>query len=142
MKTRMLSVVTMMFVLLLAAQADGKQQMKKYFADTAKKVKATEDVVEKRQILEDSFSKMTKALDVVARSASISDADRVGIERFKASLQEKQNELAGTNGFQPVSDSQLNSYSQYVVQEMEQAEMITISVVTLLLILIIVILLV
>lgn len=142
MKTRLLSILTMTCVLLLTAQADGKQQVKKYFADTAKKVNATENVVEKRQILENSFSKMTRALDVVAGSASISDADRVGIDRFKASLQEKRDELAGTNGFERVSDSQLNSYSQYVVQDMEQAEVVSISLVTLLLILILVVLLV
>ncbi len=67
---------------------------------------------------------------------------RIGIDRFKAALQEKQDELAGSNGYVRVSDEQLNAFSDYVVQDMEQADqMITISVVTLLLIIILVVLL-
>jgi hypothetical protein len=86
---------------------------------------------------------MAKALDKVQSSALISKDDRVGIDRFKATLREKQDELAGSNGYVRVSDEQLNAFSDYVVQDMEQAaEMITISVVTLLLIIILIVLLV
>jgi hypothetical protein len=133
----------MMLVLALPAHADGKGELQKYFSDAATKVKATEDPSEKRAILNESFQTMFKALDIVQQSPSISKDEGVGIDRFKATLQEKQDELAGINGYVRVSDVQLNAFSDYVVQDMEQADqVITISVITLLLIIILIVLLV
>ena len=86
---------------------------------------------------------MSKALDIVQSSPSISKDDGVTIDRLKASLQEKQAELAGSNGYVRVPDEQLNAFSDYVVQDMEQADqIITISLVTLLLIVILIVLMV
>ena len=71
----------------------------------------------------------------------ISKDDRAGLDHFKSALQEKQDELAGSNGYVRVSDERLNDFSSYAVQDMEQADqVITISVVTLLLILLVVVL--
>lgn len=135
--------ITMMFVLALPANAGGKEQLQKYFSDAANKVKATDNASEKRTILNESFQTMSKALEMVQSSPLISKDDRVGIDRFKAALQEKQDELAGRNGYVRVSDGQLNAFSDYVVQDMEQADaVITISVVTLLLIIILIVLIV
>ena len=134
--------IVMMFVLALPATAGGKGELQKYFNDAASKVKATENPSEKRAILDESFQTMSKALDMAQSSPLISKEDHAGIDRFKAALQEKQNELEGINGYERVSDSQLNAFSNYVVQDMEQAaQTVTISVVTLLLILILVVLL-
>jgi hypothetical protein len=113
----------LVFAFTLTTNAGGKNELQKYLSDTAKKVKATDNPVEKRQILSESFESMSKALDQVQDSWLISVDDQAGIKMIKDKLQEKQYELAGTNGEQA-------------------AEMITISVVTLLLILIVVILLV
>ena len=136
-------VVVMMFVLIQAGFAGGKDEIQKYFNDTASKVKATSDPAEKRAILDKSLQTMSKALDKVQKSPLISKEDREGIEKFKATLQENQDELAGSNGYERVSDAQLNAFSEYVVQNMEQADKtITIGVVTALLIVIIIILLV
>ena len=136
-------VVVMMFVLIQAGFAGGKDEIQKYFNDTASKVKATTDPAEKRAILDKSLQTMSKALDKVQKSPLISKEDREGIEKFKATLQENQDELAGSNGFERVPDAQLNAFSDYVVQNMEQADKtITISLVTALLIVIIIILLV
>jgi len=145
MKARtILGILFMMCVLVQVAYAGGREDLKKYFSDTASKVKATTETTQKREILNNSFQTMSQALDKVHGLPLISQDDRVGIERFKATLQEKQDELNGSNGFERVSDTQLNAFSDYVVQDMEQAasSTITISVVTLLLLLIIVILLV
>ena len=63
------------------------------------------------------------------------------MDRVKATLLEKSEELAGTNGFDRVPDDQLNAFSTYIVQDMEQADKtISIGLVTLLLIIIIIIL--
>ena len=133
----------MMFVLALPADAGGKGELQKYFSDAANKVKATDNPSEKRKILNESFQTMSKALDMVQDSPLISKDDGVRIDRFKATLQEKQDELAGSNGYVRVSDEQLNAFSDYVVQDMEQADqIITISLVTLLLIIILIVLIV
>lgn len=133
--------IAMMCVLAFPAHADGKRELQKYFSDTATEVKETGNPAEKREILNESLHTMSKALDVLRSSPGISQEDRVGIDRLKATVQEKLNELEGSNGFVRVPDNQLNAFSDYVVQDMEQADqMITISLVTLLLIIILVIL--
>lgn len=140
---RVCGAIVMMSVLTLTAFAGGKGELQKYFSNAATKVKATEQPSEKRAILNESLQTMSRALDMVQQSPSISTDDRERIDWVKATLQEKSDELAGTNGFAPVPDAQLNAFSQYVVQDMEQADqMITISLVTLLLIIILVVLIV
>jgi len=119
-----------------------KNDLQKYFNDASRKVKVTADPSQKREILNESFRTMSKALDLVESSPLVSSDERAGIGRYKAALQNKQDELEGRNGYERVSDGQLNSFADYVVQDMEQADqMITISVVTLLLIVILVVLL-
>ncbi len=136
-------VIVMTIVLAIPVHAGGKRELQKYFNDTANKVKATAEPSEKRRILGESFRTMSTALDLIQNSPSIAKDGNQGIDQFRASLQEKQDELAGNNGFVQVPDEQLNEFSDYVVQDMEQAaEVITISVVTLLLIIILIVLLV
>jgi hypothetical protein len=86
---------------------------------------------------------MVNALDMVQASTPISKHDGEGIDLLKATLQEKQSELAGSNGYTRVPDAQLNAFSDYIVQDLEQADQfVTISLVTLILIIILVVLLV
>ena len=134
-------VLVMMLVLVQAGIAGGKDDIQKYFNDTACKVKATAVPAQKREILNKSLRTMSKALDRVESSGLISKDDRTGIDNFKTALQEKQDELTGSNGYERVSDAQLNAFSDYVVQDMEQAyQTVTISLVSALLIIIILIL--
>ena len=134
--------IFMMFVLAIPVNADAKGELKQYFSKAADKVKATENADEKREILNESFNNMSKILDKVLSSELISESDYAGIEQYKATLQEKQNELEGSNGYQRVPDAQLNAFADYVVQDMEQADStITISVVALILIILLVVLL-
>ena len=136
-----LGLIVMTFVLVQPDNAGEKGELQKYFNDAANKVKATNNPSEKRTILNESFQTMSKALDRVESSGLISKDDRIGIDRFKATLQEKQDELAGSNGYVGVPDEQLNAFSHYVVQDAEQADVvITISLVTLLLIIILILL--
>ena len=133
--------LAMMLIMVQAVNAGGKEEIQKYFNNTACKVKATTNPEKKREILDKSFQTMSKVLDRVQRSPLISKEDRAGIDLFKAALQEKQDELTGSNGFTRVADAQLDSFSDYVVQDMEQAQNISISLVGALLIIIILILL-
>ncbi len=142
MKARMIFLaIIMLFVMIQAGHAGGTEDIQKYFNETACKVKATDDPVEKRDILNKSLQTMSQALERVESSGLISQDERAGIERFKTALQEKQEELMGSNGFDRVADAQLNAYSDYVVQDMEQAaRSVTISLVSALLIVLILIL--
>ena len=141
-KRTALRVIIMMCVLVSAGIAVGQDNVQKYFNDAACKVKATSDPSQKREILNNKLQDMSKALDMVQSSRLVSNADRVGLDRLRTSLQEKRDELAGMNGYARVPDEQLNAFSDYVVQDMEQADKtITIGIVTALLIVIIIILL-
>lgn len=135
--------IALIVVLALSANAEGKDKIRNYFNNTAIEVKAAENPVEKRVILDRSFERMTLALEMVQQSPMISADDLNGIDRIKSTIREKQRELAGTDGYVRVPDVQLNLFADYVVQDMEQADqMISISLVTLLLIILIIILLV
>lgn len=134
--------VLLMFVLVIPANAGGKGDLQKHFNNVANKVKATENAAEKRAILENSFKDLSEALDKVQGSFLVSKADKDGIENLRITLKENQDELAGINGYDRVPDAQLNNFSSYVVQNMEQAdETITISIVALVLIILLVVLL-
>ncbi|MBP1648264.1 MAG: hypothetical protein H6Q30_1709 [Bacteroidetes bacterium] len=135
--------IIILLLLALPAKAGERGELQKYFSDAAVAVKATDNPTEKRAILNETFQTMFAALEMAQKSELISKNDAVGINRFRAALQEKQDELAGHNGYVRVPDAQLNAFSEYVVQDTEQADQfITISVVTLLLIIILVVLLV
>ena len=142
-KLTVFGLVVMMFVLVQAGNAAENNGVKKYFSNTASKVKATADPAQKREILNKSLQTMSKALDRVESLGLISQEDRTGIDRFKTTLQEKQDELLGRNGYECVSDAQLNAFSDYVVQDMEQAaQTVTIGLISALLIIIIIVLIV
>jgi Mg2+ and Co2+ transporter CorA len=133
--------VIVMFVLVIPVNAGGKGELQKHFSDVANKVKATENAAEKRAILENSFKDMSEALDKVQGSFLVSKEDQAGIDGLKSILKENQDELSGINGYERVPDSQLNNFSNYVVQNMAQADqMITISLVAALLIILILVL--
>ena len=142
MKSRIaLASIVITCVLALPAFAGGKGELQGYFNDAATKAKASANASDKRQILNESFQTITTALNVVRSLPLVSNDDIAGIDRLKATLQEKQDELAGSNGYTRVPDEQLNAFSDYVVQDMEQADqVITISLVTLLLIVILIVL--
>jgi len=144
MKSRTIfGMIVMMVVLVQAVAAGGKEDIQKYFSNAACKVKATIDPVQKRDLLDQSLQTMSKALDRVEGSGLVAQTDRAGLHRFKTTLQAKHEELLGLNGYERVADAQLNAFSDYVVQDMEQAERyITISLVSALLIIIILILVV
>jgi len=134
--------ILLIFVLVIPANAGGKGELQKHFNNVANKVKATENAAEKRAILENSFKDLSEALDKVQNSFLVSKEDQDGIENLKVTLKENQDELAGINGYERVPDSQLNNFSSYVVQNMEQAdETITISVVVLVLLILLAVLL-
>jgi hypothetical protein len=128
-------------VLGLAATAVAQETIHDYLSDTALRVQASDNPVQKRAILGQRLHAMERAIDVVTNAPLTSKRDEPSLARIQTALREKSDELAGTDGFERVPDDQLNAFSTYVVQDMEQADRtISISVVTLLLIVVIVLL--
>lgn len=144
----MLTKITLCLIVAIGAlgfadAALGQDSIHGYFNETSLKVKATDDPAQKREILSNSLADMTRAIETIKGAPMTSEQDDASLDRIKATLQEKSDELAGLNGFDRVPDNQLNAFSSYIVQDMEQADRsITISLVAALLIIIIVILLV
>ncbi len=137
-----IGIIAVLFAMVQVGHAASNDGIQKYFNDAAGKVKAAADPVQKRDILSNSLQHMSTALDRVERMPLVSTEDRAGINQLKTDIQGKQDELAGAKGYERVPDAQLNDFSDYVVQDMEQApETITISVVTLLVILLILVIL-
>lgn len=136
-----LRLIVVIVALGCAGVAFSQDRVHEYFNDTARKVQATENPIQKREILSKSLVDMTKVLDTVKNAPLTSTQDDANLDRVKATLLAKSEELAGTNGFDRVPDDQLNAFSTYIVQDMEQADKtISIGLVTLLLIIIIIIL--
>jgi len=95
----------------------------------------------KREILDGSLEEMIQAIDKIKEKKSISESDKKGLAVFKDNLVDRKNELNGLNGFKKVPNNQLNQYANYIQQNVEQADAVTISVTTALLIVIILLLL-
>jgi hypothetical protein len=138
-----LHLLVVMGVLGWAGTAMSQDKVHNYLNDTSLKVKAATSPEQKREILSNSLAEMTRAIDTVKGAPLATDQDRANLDRLQVTLQEKSDELIGANGFDRVPDDQLNAFSTYVVQDMEQADKtITVSLVVALLIIIIIILIV
>lgn len=136
-----LGVLFLVMLMTHVSVAQGTADIKNYFNETAVSVKATNDVVRKRELMDQSLRRMSRAISTMERVGSVSDGDRPGLSGLKTTLQDRLDELEGRNGFDRVADSQLDGFATYVVQDMQQAaQTVTISTITLLLLIILVIL--
>jgi hypothetical protein len=120
--------------------AQAQDELHTYFVDVATEAKAADDADQKRSILTRGLTRMNDALTQVQSSPAVNENDLGGIRQLQASVQDKIDELQGSDGFSRVADSELDAFADYMVQDIEQAQRITISLVALLLIIIIVIL--
>lgn len=125
------------------AQSNNAVNMfKKHVNGVVQKVEKAETPDKKRNLLNTSFEKLLATFDKVENMQSLSQADRASLNKLRANVTEKKNELNGHDGFKRVADNQLNNFANFVQQDIEQAdETITISVTVLLLIVIILLLL-
>lgn len=129
----------------LSAYAQGNDataKFKKYINNVVQKVEKADSPEQKRKILNESFDKMVTTFDKVTAMKGVSEKDKEAITKLKSDIIEKKNELNGKNGFVGVKNNHLNSFANYIQQDLEQADKtITISVTVLLLIIIILLLL-
>lgn len=125
-----------------AQSTNVTESLKKHFNETVQDVQNTDKPDEKRAILNDSFDKMIETLDRIESMASLTEDESAGLKSYKLGLTEKLNELNGLDGFDEIADEDLDDFSNYSQDFVEQANRtITIGVTTALLILIVLLLL-
>jgi hypothetical protein len=125
----------------VAQSTDITETFKKHFNETVEQIQETESADEKRMILNESFTKMLDAIDRIESRANLSEDEKAQLSSYKNGISEKKSELNGLDGFDEVMDKDLNDFSDYSQDFMEQAnKTITIGVTTALLILIILLL--
>lgn len=121
----------------------GEQKLGQVFNESARLVHSVPVPELKRAILDREFQAVDSALTSVAHMPLVSPADREAIGKYKAIVQDKRDELNGANGFERVSNAQLDAFAHYAVQDVEQADtIVTMSFVTLLLIVLLIVLIV
>jgi len=113
-----------------------------HFNETVKTVHKTDNADDKRALLNESFNKMIATIDRIEALASLTEDESTILASFRFDLTEKLSELNGLDGFDQIVDSDLNDFSNFSQDMIEQANRtITIGVTTALLILIILLLL-
>jgi hypothetical protein len=117
------------------------ESFKMHFNETVKAVHETDNADDKRALLNESFIRMITTIDRIEALPSLTEDESALLASFKSDLMEKQSELNGLDGFGQIADSDLNDFSNYSQDMIEQANRtITIGVTTALLILIILLL--
>jgi uncharacterized integral membrane protein len=146
---RTIRIITTSIFLIFAVQSVAAAQtatftetFKKHFNETVQQVQQTESADEKRMILNESFTKMVIAIDRIESLANLSEDQVAQLHSYKLGIVEKQNELNGLDGFDEIMDEDLDDFSNYSQQFIEQANTtVTLGVSTVLLIIIILLLL-
>lgn len=141
--------ITLSILLLFAVQSMAQAQstditetFKKHFNKTVQQVQETESADQKRMLLNESFAKMLEAVDRIESRANLSKDEIAQLNSFENGILEKKNELNGSDGFDKVADKDLDDFSEYSQDFMEQADKtLTIGLTTALLIVIILLLL-
>lgn len=145
---RLRSLVLLLFAIGLVSPAQTARgdvnphsRLKKHVRDVVQKVKAAPTATEKRSILNKELRRMISALDRIENYGSLSKKDKRAVDALRTRLQAKLDELRGANGYEAVPDGELDAFADYVQQDFERADTVTISVTTALLIIILIVLL-
>jgi len=126
----------------VAQSTNITETFKTHFNETVQQVHQADDADEKRLILNDSFTKMLTTLDRIESMANLTEDESAQLNSFRSDIAERQNELNGLDGFDEIMDEDLDDFSNFSQDFMEQANRtITIGATTLLLIIIILLLL-
>ena len=98
-----------------------EDQLKNYMNEITLKVKGTEDPVQKRALLNETLRDILKAVKIVKALPSTTEREKKFLGNFEESMQAKYDELNGLNDFERVADEDLDSFTDYVLQDLEQA---------------------
>ncbi|REL29185.1 hypothetical protein DYD21_15145 [Rhodohalobacter sp. SW132] len=136
------TIVLFTFQTSFAQSGSFSEIFKQHFNETVQKVEQAESADEKRTYLNDSFDDMLTAIERIERSANLSDDEQAQLISFKEDVEERKSELNGLDGFDEIVDEDLDDFSNFSQQMMEQANRtVTISLTSALLIVLILLLL-
>jgi hypothetical protein len=125
-KIKILTVAISVFILAQPLMADVssaklEDQLKNYMNEITLSVKGTDDPGQKRDILNETLLKILSAIKTVEELPTTTAREQKVLGQFKGSLQDKYDELNGLNGFERVADEDLDAFTDYVLQDLEQA---------------------
>lgn len=120
---------------------DPVKAFKGYINDMVVNVEHAKEPAAKRAIMNNTLDELLSTFKQVEELRDLSGKDGKALQLLTKNITEKKNELNGLVGFKKVPNSKLNAFANFVQQDMEQAETITISIVVALLIVIILLLL-
>lgn len=123
------------------ADVNPHQRLKKHVRDVVQRVKAAPTAAKKREVLDEELRTMISALRRTENMADLSPGDQKAVDNLRGRLQAKLDELHGKNGYEAVPAGQLDAFADYVQQDFERADTITLSLTTALLIVILIVLL-
>lgn len=119
----------------LAQTTNISETFKKHFNETVQEVHGLENTDEKRAVLNESFNKIITVIDRIESRVSLTEDETASLESYKLGITEKVNELNGLDGFDEIADEDLDDFSSFSQEYIEQANRtITIGVGTALLI--------
>lgn len=138
----LLILISAAFLNVQAQSTDAHDKLKTEINKMVENVENAETATEKREILNKTFDNLITTFDRVQSLERVPESDKKALADFKNSIQDKKDELNGTEGYEKIPDHELNDFAQFVQQDFEQADrFITISVTTALLIVLILLLL-
>ena len=147
-KIKVLCFVLFLFILAqpILAKDDSAQlenRLKEYINEISIMIKSTEDPAQKRDILDTTLKKIIQAMETAEGLTSLSAEDKAALATLKKNFQDKHDELNGLNGFDKVADEDLNDFTDYVLQDLEQARsMLTLSVAAFIIIILLIIIII
>jgi septal ring factor EnvC (AmiA/AmiB activator) len=147
-KIKVVCFVLFLFILAqpILAKDDSAQlenRLKEYINEISIMIKSTEDPAQKRDILDTTLKKIIEAMETAEGLTSLSAEDRAALATLKKNFQDKHDELNGLNGFERVADEDLNDFTDYVLQDLEQARnMLTMSLAAFIIIILLIIIIV
>lgn len=137
--------ILMVFTMHTAAYAQSPnvtEAFKKHFNETVQNVHEAEHAEDKRSILNKSLNRMITTIDRIESLTSLDTDESNSLNSYKVGLTDLLSELNGVDGYEGVADEDLDEFSSYSQNFIEQANRtITIGVTTALLILVILLLL-
>jgi hypothetical protein len=108
-------------LLALGDQRAPEDRFKERINEIVGEVKEMENPVSKREALNLMLTRVIRALERVEKTPFLSGEEKMQVADLRGRFQDSYDELNGLNGFERVSDGDLNGFADYILQDLEQA---------------------
>ena len=119
---RVVGLMILVFAFATLATAQDRSEIHKRLAEVAQHVKQVKDPAAKRALLDDTFRQLTDVVNQASQGPLATASDQAALKVLGRNIQDKRDELNGKNGFRRVDDARLNSFADYSMQDLEQAD--------------------